>query len=413
MIKIKTFMALIISMFIVIGFCFAGCDLPASESYQRAESKTFSNENFTITATVDYEKSDTYQTEDCFILEGLRGESIVLFYNKNTSTYSTQYVNLDHFTQDVINICNFSVENSDIKEITINQEIGYTNIRAKYFTQEISKRYYNDLNPAPAKEKFNIHYTNMGFYNNFKWIVLTAQVENAFVVGYIGGQTSTFNQKFDEYLDYAKSLLVKNVLAKSITYNQNLFNEGQFTTDGEHFSDLTGFNITLPNITYFNFHESITYVKEVDIYMAADNGIVPNNVGLWVALKGYGSNWTRDYDYCPISGAEKNSEYGLNPNLIFIGTQNNVGLMYKIIAVGEDHSAGPGVVQETLYFKLKIQDRIYAFQFSCSIPYEGDTSSSTYSNYKYHSSDDAEIYEVLDYIEAQVFKWIKSIELTA
>ena len=398
----------IVIFVLFISISLIGCSRN-KEDYVKSNPKTFSNDNFTITATIDYVQSDKYGDE-VFVLEGLNGESIVAYYDYANPTMEVEETTLEKFTQNVIELSEFDIDEENIKEIVINKEVGYVNVKAKYFSVKQGKGSFNDTD-EPQREDFYIHYTKLFDENSYKWIVVTAKVDNAFAVVYIGGRESMFDKKYNEYLLYAESLLIKDVEERDTSFEQ-LLSSTLLDTGEESFSDITGFKMKLPS-DFVSYPPSGIYYANASIPSIEKNNLIYGSIDIVgnasYSLPAYG--WTRQWSYSIIQIDDILDEYVRNKHMVFIGKDKYLGVYETSGKIIEDYGNHLGSVSENLSFKFKVNNTLYALEFTVSADFCYNTSSSLYNKFKWHSSDSVEIDQYLANMKENVFNWIQTIEL--
>lgn len=390
---------ILITFLSVIMFCstvlFVGCN---DDNYIWAEAKTFNNKNFTITASVDYIQDNSYG-EEVLVLEGLNGESIVVCYNEINSTISNS---VDEFIEAIKEIDNLEVIHGKGGSININNDNNYTFTEAKYFAFKSQKTWQNG-SETPEREEFYVHYNLLIDEFYYDWLAVTAKVGNGFVVAYIGGRESTFNKKFNEYLTYAKSLLVNPVVKESGDY-QNIFsNEMKYTSENVFTS---GIKFKVPN--------------DFKYYML--NGVIQNNLITCdlidgnktygsVSVRAYNENWTSTGTYCVLHPSIIEMEnFEINKHLVKIGQAEELGFYFKKVnhIVNEEHYQGQ--LNEVMYFKTYTNNRTYAFEIIFNIYYEDDETQDDYNDYVFHSYGE-DLKNFANYLEKESLEWIKEVEL--
>lgn len=395
----KKFMLCFLSVIVLtVSILFVGCN--DDDSYIWAESKTFNNKNFTITASVDYEKDDSYG-DDVLVLEGLNGKSIVVCYNEGNSTISSS---LSAFKQDLIKIDNIELLQGKSGSIEINKDEDYLLTEAEYFSYRSQKTWQNSTE-KPEREKFYVHYNLLVDEFYYNWLVVTAKAGDGFVVAYIGGRESSFNKKFNEYLTYAKSLLVKPIVKNGGGYENVFSSEMEYTSD-EIFAT-SGVRLKVPKDFKYYMLDGVIQPNLItaDLY---DNN---NRIYGEVSVQAYEENWTSAgrYSVLNVSIIEKD-EFEINKHLVKIGSEEILGYYYKRINLIENEEHYQGEINEVMYFKAYANDRTYAFKIIFNIYYEDDVNQSDYNDYVFHSVNENMRGFVND-IENQAFEWVKTIEL--
>jgi len=392
--KFSLCLTLCFSISLLLNFSLIGCGCG-----EQAESKVFSNSCFEITATTDYKEETSKETQYSMVLSGKEEQdSIIIYFNRNTSNINTGNTSLETFTQDVIQISNFSVNNEDINDVLINQKEGYTNTKALYFTHTINKYGYRSYTGTDSETKYQLH-----AYQTYKSLVFTVKMPEAFVVGYINGKENTFDSNYSKYLGFLKSLIIKSPIAQSTTLT-NGFNA--LIDAPNEFVQNAGYNIKLPSgIILEHSGEDGRYLYSLvcpksDFQNKKDFGSITVSKKI-----------TTDFCY----SVDGNSEY-TSPILTYLG-KNNKYLCYADETI-ENSEYGVNVdlifrfvTVDDMFGELssrKIADRI---DFSFRIYVNSDTSSSSYDEYNFHSLQDEGINNLINYLEKEIFCWVQTIEL--